>query len=444
MSELDAVELADRLSTRSPGGIAEQIGQLIEERRLAPDSRLPTVRDLAQELGVSVGTIAQAWSILRENGLVETRRRGGTRVLDPVDRGFSGFQRIDLISGSPDPVLLPDLSEAIHQALGHSSINTWSRDPITDDLRRAALNTLPFTPQSALAANGGTEALWLALRAATEPGDAVAVETPAAPGFLDVLRNMGLRPVEVTADDDGPLPKSLTAALDAGASAFVYSPVGAFAERGPLSEERSDQLRDVLEQTTATIVEDDALGALINEPAASLCAAFPERSLRVMAYCRTYGIDVRTSVLAGSEDLVTRAGGLRADGLASVSRILQQTLAGLITGAKSRRGINFARRSYARRKQVALEAIAKVGLTAHSGANSWNIWIEVPEEHQAALALSAQGVVVGVSSDSRIQPREQQALRMTITQLPEDPKRLAELAQLLRSAADGTLNKGMV
>lgn len=81
MSELDAVDLARRLTTRSPAGIADQIGELIEERILPVDTRLPTVRDLAQEVGVSVGTIAQSWSILREQGRVETRRRGGTRVL---------------------------------------------------------------------------------------------------------------------------------------------------------------------------------------------------------------------------------------------------------------------------------------------------------------------------------------------------------------------------
>lgn len=91
MTELDAEDLAARLSDRTPAGIAEQIGQLIAEKLLPADSRLPTVRDLAQELGVSVGTIAQAWSLLREQGLVETRRRGGTRVLPHTRRRAEDF-----------------------------------------------------------------------------------------------------------------------------------------------------------------------------------------------------------------------------------------------------------------------------------------------------------------------------------------------------------------
>lgn len=91
MSELDAEDLAHRLTDRAPAGIAAQIGQLIEAKVLPVDSRLPTVRDLAQELGVSVGTIAQAWSHLREQGLVETRRRGGTRVLARARRRAEDF-----------------------------------------------------------------------------------------------------------------------------------------------------------------------------------------------------------------------------------------------------------------------------------------------------------------------------------------------------------------
>lgn len=91
MTELDAEELTARLSDRTPAGIAEQIGQLISEKLLPVDSRLPTVRDVAQELGVSVGTIAQAWSLLREQGLVETRRRGGTRVLPHARRRAEDF-----------------------------------------------------------------------------------------------------------------------------------------------------------------------------------------------------------------------------------------------------------------------------------------------------------------------------------------------------------------
>lgn len=91
MSELDAEELAQQLSDRTPAGIAGQIGQLIEHKILPVDSRLPTVRDLAQELGVSVGTVAQAWSHLRGQGLVETRRRGGTRVLPRARRLAEDF-----------------------------------------------------------------------------------------------------------------------------------------------------------------------------------------------------------------------------------------------------------------------------------------------------------------------------------------------------------------
>ncbi|WP_146340918.1 GntR family transcriptional regulator [Nesterenkonia sp. NBAIMH1] len=219
MAEIDAAELARRLESRTPAGIASQVQELIDDGTLAPGARLPTVRDLAQELGVSVGTIAQAWGLLREENAVETRRRGGTRVVDGQSdpaAGFRGFGSVDLHACSPDPALLPPLEEAAAAALKHPSINAWSRDYLTDDLRRASAQDLPYVPDRAIAVAGGARGLWLAASVAASPGDVLAVETPFDPGFLETARKMSLTLVGVATDAEGPCRTPLQAALDAG------------------------------------------------------------------------------------------------------------------------------------------------------------------------------------------------------------------------------------
>ena len=115
MADIEAESLAEHLSERSPAGIAEQIRRLVSSGELTAGMRLPTVRDVAQEIGVSVGTIAQAWGILREENIVETRRRGGTRILDADQRrarSVGGWTSVDLLLHSPDAGLLPPLEEA--------------------------------------------------------------------------------------------------------------------------------------------------------------------------------------------------------------------------------------------------------------------------------------------------------------------------------------------
>lgn len=66
--------------------------QLLEQVRsgeLAPETRLPTVRKLASDLGVAPNTVARTYRELERAGLIETRGRHGTFVSphgDPVQQ----------------------------------------------------------------------------------------------------------------------------------------------------------------------------------------------------------------------------------------------------------------------------------------------------------------------------------------------------------------------
>lgn len=60
--------------------IVERVRRQIATGELAPGDALPTVRQLAQELGCTPGTVARAYAELRRQGLIVTRRGGGTRV----------------------------------------------------------------------------------------------------------------------------------------------------------------------------------------------------------------------------------------------------------------------------------------------------------------------------------------------------------------------------
>lgn len=452
MSELDAVALSRRLSTRTPSGIAEQIRDLIDAGDLPPGTRLPTVRDIAQEVGVSVGTIAQAWGILREENVVETRRRGGTRVVDAAAAGaagFEGFHTIDLRFGSPDPALLPPLEEAFASALKHPSVNSWGREHMVEELRRAVAPLVPFTPEAWMSAGGGGEALWLTLQAATAEQHAMlAVETPASPGVLDTIRQLGVATVAVETDDDGPIPSSLAEALGAGATAFIHSPAGGFSDRHLLTAERAQQLAEVLSGTETLLIEDEPLGPLAAE-ASSLGELVPERTVRVLTFCRAVGVDLRTAVLAGPRRLLERAAALRAGGLGSNSRILQLALATVLNEPRAQRVMRQAQRQYAARRSLALGAFSDAGLKATSGPGSWSVWVEVPDESAAALALSGQGVIVDVAASSYLQPSQSRQdstgrLRLTVAQLPEDPAQLSELAALIAQAGQGTLRASLV
>ena len=76
-----ALLVLDPQSTTPPyEQVRSQIAAAIDSGRLRPAARLPTVRQLAGELGLAVNTVARAYRELELAGLVETRGRQGTFV----------------------------------------------------------------------------------------------------------------------------------------------------------------------------------------------------------------------------------------------------------------------------------------------------------------------------------------------------------------------------
>ncbi|MGM7668616.1 GntR family transcriptional regulator [Microbacterium sp. A93] len=446
MAEKSAAELATLLSARDSRGIAAEVRDLITSGQMIPGSRLPTVRAVATELSVSVGTVAKAWSILRDESLVDTRQRGGTLVsalagTRPGDADPVAWSDVDFLFCSPDPELLPSLEGAVFSALSMPHFNEWGREYIVPNLHRVVARHWPFEATGWMTAGGGTEGLWLATRAAVGEGSVVACEEPVAPGFLAGLREQGLTVIGIPVDDDGPDPSAVRAAVDAGAAALVLSPGGPFSDRHVLSADRAAELAELLASTSVNIVENDVLGPLSPEPVRSLGGHLPHQTIRVEEYCRAFGIDLRTSVIGGDGALVDAAIHHRSGGVASNSRLLQNALATLLSEPATRRLIDAARQRYALRRQQALEAFASTGMTVHSGPGSWALWADVHDERAAALALGGHGIVTDVSENSYVgdaSPRRQR-LRLSIAQMPERRQRLDELAGLVAAASTGVL-----
>ena len=74
--------------------IRRQIADYVGSGLLAPGARLPTMRALAADLGVAVGTVGRAYAELEAAGLVASRRRIGTVVTGAPAAAPDGEQRV--------------------------------------------------------------------------------------------------------------------------------------------------------------------------------------------------------------------------------------------------------------------------------------------------------------------------------------------------------------
>ncbi|HEX6499531.1 MAG TPA: aminotransferase class I/II-fold pyridoxal phosphate-dependent enzyme [Micromonosporaceae bacterium] len=405
---------------------------------------LPAVRALAAELGVAPGTVATAYQVLRQRGVVETAGRRGTRVRSrpsvasprsarrlPVPPGA-----VDLAAGGPDERLLPPL--AAHLArLRPASVDYDQGGPLPELVAaardRLAADRVPTAHAAITVTAGALDGIERVLATHVRPGDPVAVEDPGWANLLDLVAALDLRPVPVPVDDDGPRPESLARALTAGARAVVvtaraHNPTGASVGAG-----RAAELREILAgYPDVLLVEDDHAAELATVPAHPLAGA-TSRWAFVRSVAKPYGPDLRLALCAGDEATISRVEGRMRLGTGWVSTILQRLVLELWSDAAVTAAVDRARDSYARRREGLLAALAARGVTAH-GRTGLNVWVPVPDETATVAALRDAGYVVAAGSAYRI--GSPPAVRVTISRL--DPSDLEPLADAIAAAVRPT------
>ncbi|ANI38230.1 aminotransferase class I/II-fold pyridoxal phosphate-dependent enzyme [Mycolicibacterium vaccae] len=436
---VDAAWLAQRLPATSSKDLGHGLARLIDGGELPPGAHLPTIRDFARAAGVSPGTVMTAWSRVRDSGRLHTRRRGGTVVADlhrpaPAAHPTVGWSHIEMALVAPDPALQPDLGPALAEGLrGTPDLHNPERAYISDRLRRSVEGSWPFDAQAWNCVGGGSEAVVLATAAAASGGP-IGVEEPVSPGYLDVLRQLGIEAIGVRADEHGPTVASVRSAVRAGATALVLQPSGAYAVAGALSTGRAAELAAAVGPHT-WVVEDDSAGPLAATEPASLGVHLPDRVLRIRSYCKAFGIDLRSAVLGGSAELIERTVRLRSFGMASNSRVLQNALAHLIVDPDTELAMTRARSRYRLRRHGALAAFTAAGLHASASPDGFVVWVRVPDETSALINLARQGIVAAAGAKSFVTTGEP-LLRFSVLQLPEDRERVDDLAAAVRAAVN--------
>ncbi|MFM0348186.1 aminotransferase-like domain-containing protein [Paraburkholderia sp. RL17-347-BIC-D] len=437
--------LRDEIDDVSARGIRHRMTELIRSGYLHVGAPLPTVRDIARELGVSVGSVADAWAQLRADKLIVTRRRGGTIVATgetaksgamPV--ASSRWYSVDLAQGTAEPNLQPHLGKALLASLQSATLNAPDSEAISNALVAAARPTFPFKPDAWTASGGGTEGALLAFEAVSKRGCVVAIEEPTSPRILDAFKALGIQLIGVPCDREGPLPDGLKSALRYNPSAFVYQPRAQVPLGHRVSDRRIKELADVISNhdDRVAVVEDDNIGPIATADVSSMGSYLPDRVLYVRAYCKTYGVDLRTSIIAGSAELVERARQMRSHGTAMTSRILQEAVAYLITDPETESIIDRARLCYAQRRQRLREALNLRGMPTDEG-DGFVLWLPVADENATLLNLASFGVSVGAGSKCFVTPQSAGHLRIATSRLPDDYQSVEQLADIIEKAVAG-------
>lgn len=213
--------------------IAAEIAETIQRGTLKIGDRLPSIRKLKTIKRVSIPTIQEALRILEDQGLVEARKKSGYFVKPPAvsfvaptpgrvsgrPAAVSVMQlTAPILNAAAQPHLLPfgaavpsaelfptdrlqkSLSSYIRRhgaAIGHYGFSPGSRALRNEVAKRAMSWDCKLDPEDIVVTNGCVEAVGLALRAVTKPGDIVAIESPGYYGFIQMLEMLHLRVLEI-------------------------------------------------------------------------------------------------------------------------------------------------------------------------------------------------------------------------------------------------------
>lgn len=395
----------------SPRGIAGAFSRAIRAGVLAPGDRLPTVRDVATDLGVSPATVSAAWQALRRAGLVVSRGRAGTfvrdepttwlspRVRDLVGRpsGDDTAVRLDLSRGTPDPTLLPALGPALQRVSERAATLAYQEEPVLPRLREVLTATWPAPADTITVVDGATDGIARVLEHVVSFGDRVVLESPGFPPFFDLVEALGAEVVPVAVDGEGVRVDALRAALATRPVAVVLQPRAHNPTGVSLSSERADALARLLRRHPGPddggpwVVEDDHSGAISTSPDVSLSTLLPGRVVHVRSFSKSHGPDLRIAALGGPAALVDAIVQRRMLGPAWTSRMVQTILLDLLTSAQSLDEVAEARRQYYGRQRDLVAALARhdVRLEQPDGIN---LWLPVREERAALLHLAAAGI----------------------------------------------------
>ena len=461
--------------------LAEQIHELIRAGTLRAGDRVPSVRRLSNQQRVSVSTVLQAYQRLEDIGVIEARPQSGyyvrrlsagvrepepsrppTRAItvevhDLTDAVLAHASNPDVIAfgsacAAPELFQLERVRRVL-SALARRDRNALGRyglPPGTEKLRRAvARRALDWGCRidwrNLVTTTGCMEALNLALRAVTRPGDLIALESPTYYGFLQILQSLGLRALEIpTHPRSGISLEALELALAEHPvkavlmMANVSNPIGA-----TLSDAAKKRLVELLAAKKVPLIEDHIYAELQFDSPAPRPAKAYDRSGNVML-CSSFSKTLSPGLKVGWIEpgrWRDRIRMLKFMSSGGQNELVELTVAEMLESGGYERSLRQLRRRFEAQVDTARGVIAEsfprgTRVTRPSGA--YILWAELPKECDSVALferLLEGGITIAPGPMFSASQRYRNCMRLSVGQVWDERheralREVGRLAQL--------------
>jgi DNA-binding transcriptional MocR family regulator len=403
--------------------LADRLAELIQQGTYPRGERIPSVRQMSQQQGVSISTVLQAYYLLEDHGLIEARPQSGYYVRehaaerlpepemsspgqDPSQvslhevvmmlmRDSTNPNLVQLGAALPNPEYLPlkKINQITAKILREDEINAhqYHFPPGIEILRvqvaqRAVNAGCSLSPSDILITSGGTEAIDLCLHAVCKPGDIVAVESPMYFGSLQTLEVHGLRALEI------PTHPREGISLDALKFAIEHNPIRAVLVisnfNNPLGshipDEKKKELVELLARHEIPLIENDVSGEIyFSEKRPLVCKAFDKKGLVMLisSFSKDISPGMRIGWVAPGR-FKAEVEWLKFTISSSSSALAQMVIAEFLESGGYEHHLRRIRREYARNVDLMSRAVMRhfpAGTRVTRPSGGFVLWVQLSE-----------------------------------------------------------------
>jgi DNA-binding transcriptional MocR family regulator len=453
------VETAEHLEPTRVGQVMRLIQARIDRRQYTPGARIPSVRAMAESMGVSKSTVVEAYGRLVAEGIVQPRLGSGFYVAAPlaplnlaelspetdptVDPLWVMRQSLRPGEGNMRPGCgwLPDswmphemMRKALRSAARDGSGPTlFEYGPAqgADTLRTLIARRLleqgvEAVPDQVMITDSCTQAIDLVCRFLLEPGETVLVDDPCYFNFKALLRAHRAHVIGVPFTANGPDLSNFASLLEAHrpriylTNSGLQNPTGA-----SLTAPVAHRLLKLSEPYGLVIIEDDIFGDFEEQPFPRL-AAFDglDRVVRVSSFSKTLSASMRCGYIACRPDWLRGLADLRmVTGMAS-SPLNAELVASMLMDGSYRRHVERIRARLAQQRQIVKTRLAKLGIVPFTEpAGGMFLWCQLPDGRDAAEVARralAENVVLAPGNAFSVSGAATSFVRFNVAQMEGD------------------------
>jgi DNA-binding transcriptional MocR family regulator len=299
--------------------VADRVESLISKRVLKVGDKLLSVRALSKEQGISLSTAFQAYYLLESKGLIEARPQSGyyvkfspdhtlelpqvcettdevipVSINDMINSVYLDLRSPKLLNfalAAPAESLLPmaKLNKTLMHVVRQSPTSCLHYEHVQGNINlrkqiaRQAFNWGGiFTDDDIVVTAGAVEALSLCVKAVTNQGDAIAIESPTYHAIFQLMESYGLKVVEIPTDPvtgaDLDYLETAIKRFEIKACLFVNnfnSPLGSC-----MPDANKKRLVEMLAKKDIPLIEDDIYGELFfGKTRPKTCKTFDKKGL---------------------------------------------------------------------------------------------------------------------------------------------------------------------